>query len=168
MSTRPEGDSLCRGIKIHSLGTMVAYAQSMPLFDDLQRTETYGYRPFGRIPSIFLASYCFAAACAPAPQPALANATIPAGFTFSNTRSIAISIDAVPDALLGNAAAPLQIELADGTVLYRGHAHASQPIALNLAVPLRETVLIATLSGTTGANRIQLPLSQGKTSGSFR
>ena len=82
--------------------------------------------------------------CKPAPQQALKDVKVPAGFTFATSHGVDVSLTAAASALPASGKAALDIARADGKVLFRGQIDAINPVHLRLSVPLKDGALLAT------------------------
>ncbi len=116
-----------------------------------------------------------ALACAPgAPggQPAgegagLRDVEVPADFTFATSRPVALTVQADP-AVVGGQAAGLEVRRLDGAVLYRGPLLPDRPLEVSLALPTTDDALELHLA--TGAEpRVErVALTGARTSYAFR
>lgn len=67
----------------------------------------------------------------------LRDVEIPADFTFATSRAVALTVSASQESI-GAPAAALEVQRADGRVLYRGPLSVQTPLTLNLAVPTKD------------------------------
>jgi len=75
----------------------------------------------------------------------LRDVEIPADFTFATSRAVALTVAASQETL-GAPSAALEVQRADGRVLYRGPLSAQTPLTLNLAVPSKDDTVKLKLS----------------------
>ena len=98
--------------------------------------------------------------CKPAPQQALKDVKVPAGFTFATSHGVEINLTAAASALPASGKGELDIARADGKMIFRGQIDATRPVHLKLSVPLKDGTLLATLEGPNGAkNTVSLPIA---------
>ena len=115
-----------------------------------------------RSPSVALSAALLAAGCTFGPRPTggssggpdekgvaaampLAEAKVPAGFTFAATQSVDVTVQADDKLLKPGQVAGVEVARPDGKVLYRGPVFAEQPARIALAVPLKDKALSMTL-----------------------
>ena len=98
------------------------------------------------------------------PQPSIDKLSVPKDFTFANTRSVAVQIDAGKAMLGASGWASLELARPDGKLVYKGAIGAGHPLSLKLAVAHKDAALRATLITDDGAHHdASIPVS-GETS----
>ncbi len=99
----------------------------------------------------------------------LANTKVPPGFTWQNSRSVAVNLTGKAALIPQGEPAMLELARPDGVVLYQGRLTAKQPsVDLNVAVPNKDQKLIATLVLKDGRKlRQELPVAQNAAKHTF-
>ncbi len=107
--------------------------------------------------------------CKPAPQQALKDVKVPAGFTFATSHGVEINLTAAASALPASGKGELDIARADGKMIFRGQLGATKAVHLKLSVPLKDGAVLATLEGPNGArNTVSLPIANAAAQYEFR
>ena len=102
------------------------------------------------------------------PQPSIDKLSVPADFTFANTRSVAVKFDASSTLLGASGWAQLEVARPDGKLLYRGPLGTGHPVQVQLAVASKDGSLNATLVTEDGARHsAQVPVAGNSTSYTF-
>jgi hypothetical protein len=107
-------------------------------------------------------------ACGQAKKPAsLKDTTVPAGFTWQSSQSVAVTLTAGAAAMPKGAVLPVQLQRPDGKLLFSGHVSADHPLRVRVSMPTMHKELIAITHGLNGETRSTLPIKDAAASIAF-
>ena len=94
----------------------------------------------------------------------LADATVPADFTFATTQAVTVDVKVSAEVLPAGETGALVIASPTGRFLYRGAVQSGIPLQLKLALPTAQTVVDANLATTAGVRPAQASISNASAS----
>jgi hypothetical protein len=105
-------------------------------------------------------------ACGRNPQPevalpsSLTEVAVAEDFTFASTRTVGLTVDVAPGVLPVGQAGSLVLTNSEGRVLYRGPVLESGRVQVQLALPLSEQTVKASLASSAGTRAADVSIQQ--------
>ena len=102
------------------------------------------------------------------PVGSLRHGAVPTDFTFSNTKTVGVTLSADKALFNAKGTAGVEVSTSDGKLLYQGAIRADQPLKAKVTVPNKETALKVTFRTQGVEKNSSIAIANGAAAYSFQ